>query len=472
MRINITLLFIYATSVVLSGQNLVLNPGFEEHDSCVTAHRVDFFNGGHNWTRINPSTPDLFCSGGTPTDNGTPTNYQGTQIPHSGEAYSGLVTEFVTKDGDVCREYSIGRLSAPLQKDNWYYLEFYASLAEKSSYSMNRLGMKLLDEVSNISVSTCPAIGKAFYLTEPNIESLVSHLDTKNWYNVSGTYQALGGEQFLILGCFRASDKTIINYRSLHGGQSQGKYSSYYYFDDVRVVRIGVKLPDTIYLCPGDKYTLKAQVDTSLHAQLSWNTGQIGDELEVTRPGQYILSLNFDDVHINDTSEVLLLPDRLELGADTFGCSDEPLILHAPKGFDTYEWEDESSALTRVISKKGTYALTVTNKCGQFSDELVVDILDCSCQIYIPNVFTPNRDNQNDSFGPFVNCINPDILTFRFTVFNRWGGIVFDADAPTARWQPIEALPGVYTYVLNMQILRPDGEKEQITKSGTVALIR
>ncbi len=453
-------------------QNLVINPGFEDHDRCVAAHRVDFFKGNFSWTRLKPSTPDLFCTGGLSTDNGVPDNYQGSQTAHRGGAYSGLVTEFITDEGDVCREYSIGRLQTPLEKGSWYYLEFFYSLADKAGYSMNHLGMKLLTDVDNLDFSTCPAIGKAYYLAEADIESLESRLETKYWHKVSGTYQAHGGEKYVMLGCFAASDKTIINYRLLNGSSTKGRYSSYYYFDDIRVLRIGVKLPDTVYLCPGDSYELHARVDTSLHAQLSWNTGQSGDKLTVHSEGRYILSLDFDDVHIKDTTDVVLLPDKLELGADTFGCSDEPFFLRAPEHFDRYEWEDGSSSKTRLIAAKGTYALTVENACGLFSDEIEVDILDCSCQIYIPNVFTPNGDDQNEDFGPFVLCLNPTILSYEFSVFDRWGAKLFHTTEPSGRWTPKNALPGVYTYIMRMRIKRPDGEELDIMRAGDVVLMK
>ncbi len=477
MKVGFTyiLFLLLNSSAPLIGQvsNLLVNPGLEMHDSCKIKHRVDFFNGGFGWERIKPSTPDLFCSGGIPTDNGTPKNYQGVQPPHSGEAYLGLVTEFLTKDKETCREYAIGTLKSPLESGFWYYLEFYYSLADKSTYAMDRLGMKVLKSpLDDNFISTCPSIGKALYITEPDIESTSTLLNTDIWQHVFGTYLAQGGEDRIILGCFRPTDPTLINYRLLNPNQNSSKYSSYYYFDDMRVVKIGVKLPDTVYLCPGEIYALEAQVDTSLHANLQWNTGQSGSKISISSPGQYILSLDFGMAHIFDTTDVVLLPNTLDLGMDTFGCNDRVFVLTPDHRFDSYHWNDGSTLPYLPVEYSGSYSLIVQNKCGQFEDEVFVDILDCTCQVYIPNVFTPNGDGQNDVLGPFLYCLSSEIVQYQFDIYDKWGGKQFTTKDPSEKWNPSKPLPGVYTYQLRMTLLRPDGQTLPFLKSGTISLLK
>jgi gliding motility-associated-like protein len=65
---------------------------------------------------------------------------------------------------------------------------------------------------------------------------------------------------------------------------------------------------------------------------------------------------------------------------------------------------------------------------SEFSNVLCFD--DCP-EYILPNVFTPNGDGRNDLFVPFpVRAID----SVEFTVFNRWGGIVFQTTDPLIRW--------------------------------------
>ena len=65
--------------------------------------------------------------------------------------------------------------------------------------------------------------------------------------------------------------------------------------------------------------------------------------------------------------------------------------------------------------------LEVEDDCSNIvSQELSIQILDC----FVPNIFTPNNDGQNDywfvEFGEVVNNVRVDI-------FNRWGQLVFNS---------------------------------------------
>jgi len=46
------------------------------------------------------------------------------------------------------------------------------------------------------------------------------------------------------------------------------------------------------------------------------------------------------------------------------------------------------------------------------------------CKLEMPNVFTPNNDNINDTFRPIeIECVNEEVLL----IFNRWGVKVFES---------------------------------------------
>ena len=67
---------------------------------------------------------------------------------------------------------------------------------------------------------------------------------------------------------------------------------------------------------------------------------------------------------------------------------------------------------------------------------------------YVPNVFSPNDDGINDLFE--VYTIGP-LEVYKITVFNRWGGIVFQSNNENTHWDGKisngdKAEVGVYTY--------------------------
>lgn len=95
--------------------------------------------------------------------------------------------------------------------------------------------------------------------------------------------------------------------------------------------------------------------------------------------------------------------------------------------------------------------------------------------VYIPNVFTPNGDGQNDVFSILGNEDLVEIVDFK--VYNRWGNIVFDQrhidpQEGIAGWDgnhrgaPLP--PGVYTYQVVLQM--EDGKFRN--RTGAINLIR
>jgi gliding motility-associated-like protein len=76
------------------------------------------------------------------------------------------------------------------------------------------------------------------------------------------------------------------------------------------------------------------------------------------------------------------------------------------------------------------FVVTDVNGC---TDQVIgyVDINDIF-QIYVPNSFTPNNDGVNDVF--FVSGADIDPNDFEFSVFNRWGEVVFTSKDPNKVW--------------------------------------
>ena len=64
-------------------------------------------------------------------------------------------------------------------------------------------------------------------------------------------------------------------------------------------------------------------------------------------------------------------------------------------------------------------------------DELVV---------YVPNTFTPNGDNTNDLFIPVVTSYW-ELAEYDFTIYDRWGEIIFQSDQRGEGWDGIAGRP-------------------------------
>lgn len=88
--------------------------------------------------------------------------------------------------------------------------------------------------------------------------------------------------------------------------------------------------------------------------------------------------------------------------------------------------------------------------------------------LFIPNIFSPNNDGQNDVFYLY----STNIKTLTLMIFNRWGEMVFETNSINNGWdgtfkgKPVQV--GVYTYYIEAGLM--SGEK--YIKRGSVSLVR
>lgn len=92
---------------------------------------------------------------------------------------------------------------------------------------------------------------------------------------------------------------------------------------------------------------------------------------------------------------------------------------------------------------------------------------------YAPNAFTPNNDENNRIFLPIITS-GIDLASYRLSIFNRWGEIIFVSNDPYTGWDGTSkngriAPDGVYTYVLDYNLKINDDRQ---TFEGHVTLLR
>ena len=227
-------------------------------------------------------------------------------------------------------------------------------------------------------------------------------------------------------------------------------------------------------LCPGEELLLEGiDLPEAIHF---WQDGSNNSSLTVTDAGQYILEVAIEACTDADTIQVGYLPQpEVDLGGDQVICFGDTINLKAGpvEGF-TYLWSTGSTAPSINVSEQDFYSVTQSNVCGEAFDEIFVNPVSCGdCFIYIPNTFTPNADQRNDSFGVFSGCA---FTYFRFQVFNRWGGLLFDGDSIEQHWDGrLEGQPspvGVYVYKLEYELVTDRGDRKRGVETGDVTLIR
>ena len=121
--------------------------------------------------------------------------------------------------------------------------------------------------------------------------------------------------------------------------------------------------------------------------------------------------------------------------ADTTICYEKSILLKVGTGRkdDTIIWQDNSRKDTLRVEKTGLYTAQISNACGRYTENYKVNFVNCAINIFVPNAFSPNGDNQNEVLNPFIHAEFP-ITDYEFAVFNRWGSLVFKSTDQKATW--------------------------------------
>ncbi len=161
--------------------------------------------------------------------------------------------------------------------------------------------------------------------------------------------------------------------------------------------------------------------------------------------------------------------NTIGLSNDTAICSGQTLVLEVVAQNASYEWNDNSNSPRIEVSKPGIYGVTVTLECGIIIDSVIVLGANCSCPVYNPNAFSPNRDNVNDLFTIQFAC---DVSDYSLMIFDRWGSLVYGSDSIMDTWDGTFhgniSPEGVYAYFIHYT----SQEGVSSTIYGNITLIR
>jgi gliding motility-associated-like protein len=95
--------------------------------------------------------------------------------------------------------------------------------------------------------------------------------------------------------------------------------------------------------------------------------------------------------------------------------------------------------------------------------------------VYVPNVFRPTSNNpENALFRPIFGS-GTSLITFRFSVFDRWGNQLFETRNTGEGWDGVlkgqEINPGVQVWYLEADIVFC-GRMVHVERKGNVTIIR
>lgn len=150
-------------------------------------------------------------------------------------------------------------------------------------------------------------------------------------------------------------------------------------------------------------------------------------------------------------------------------------------GNNTYSWDIgglyTSSQVdeTYLFTNSGDYVVTLiaTSSEGCVDDTSVVIKINPDVVLYVPNAFTPGKDGLNDVFQIFLPPTGVDYSTFKLSVYDRWGELMYQSNDVNVCWNGAKNNSGEVlkqdTYIWKISF--KDERKKLYQKSGHITLL-
>lgn len=272
--------------------------------------------------------------------------------------------------------------------------------------------------------------------------------------------------------------------------------------DDVTIEVIGTTpvsfTADVLSGCQPLKVTF-TNTGTGVYSNCEWNLGNgttltgCGSVTTTLSSGLYDITLTTTEGNGCVTSETY--DDYIDAEA-------APLVGFFPSSFDlsllntsvnfinttvggvSYEWTfgDNTPGSTEINpahTYPNEYASSYMVTLVSYSEMGCVDSISMFIAtheeliFYLPNTFTPDGDEFNQSFRPYFSS-GYDPYDFTFTIFNRWGEIVYISHDVTAGWDGTyggskNIQDGTYNWTIEVKTSSSD---ERVTVNGHVNVIR
>lgn len=475
--------------------NLVNNGSFEIVNSCPSSLNIDNVYNCKYWFKPTfHGSSDYFNSCSTNTTLSTPTNFVGTQIPFKGSSYGGIITYISSIiPYNNYREYLEVGLIQTLQIGKKYCISFNVSLAENTSRATANIGFYLSKD--SIIDRTLP-FSSTILTYSPIYETAAIISDTINWTKIETSYLSTGNQNFITIGNFRNDLTTMV----LNTKPTTTTNLAYYYIDDVSIVEINTAnaaIKDSlISSCFMDSVQLGT--DSTEFATYTWNStpsgiaalsctncpNPIAKPLVTTK--YYLTKQQCSAITIDSVTVVVLTPTtQANAGNDKTICLGDVVQIGTQDSlaFTNYTWQNATTLSCTNCAMPfanpnvtTTYTVQRTECANITTDTIKIIIDDCDPTFVLPNVFTPNGDEINDTWGVNFSTVNSHITNFKMSIYDRWGLLVYSTNyelsTPNSKWDGrttagIECNAGVYFYVITFS-----KNEEQQKLSGHLSLFR
>lgn len=232
---------------------------------------------------------------------------------------------------------------------------------------------------------------------------------------------------------------------------------------------------DTMH-CPGKTITLHAG---NIYKSYQWQDGSANESFTTTQPGQYFVTVT-DSCNRLLSDTIIVKPQDVDLALNYPQeiCTWDTAKINLPLLITNYTWQPFNTAQLNFNNQwllypgvTTTYSITGERPKGCIlQDTVLIKTKVCPDFVFFPNAFTPNGDGRNDIYKPFIGG---RITFYDFSIYNRYGQIVFKTNNPAKGWdgsfnKSTKPLSGSFVWVCKYQF----ASQPLVQKKGMCILIR
>lgn len=192
--------------------------------------------------------------------------------------------------------------------------------------------------------------------------------------------------------------------------------------------------------------------------------------------GDYTFVFTESTCNDDDTVTIKFRPDAYVDVIDYKICSgyNQEILsnIFLPEYISSIEWTSTNNSNilgtgnTYSTSTAGIYYCTVKGLCTSYTDSSLITVK--TCELNIPNTFSPNGDGSNDYFELITEDLD-FFESFDISIVNRWGNVVANFNTPGFKWDGKDKggnmVPtGVYFYSINSITI----ENTEINRQGFI----
>ncbi|MES2618878.1 MAG: gliding motility-associated C-terminal domain-containing protein [Bacteroidota bacterium] len=193
------------------------------------------------------------------------------------------------------------------------------------------------------------------------------------------------------------------------------------------------------------------------------------NSIKINGPLKKILKVKRSECYIEDSSMVHMFPDNGK-SIDSFMCNEKPVFAeYLDAGIaKQYNWfRHNGSGRFLLINNYGNYPVARKDNNG-CTDTLNYNIItNCEFRVYVPNALTPNADNMNETFGPYISG---QFTRYSMNIYTRWGELVYKTDK-SETWNGYfgdkQVSDGVYCYFITVY----DQYNKPFVFKGTITIL-